>query len=140
MKYKILIKNFISMVLIILISFFSIILTFILFYFMRFDKMILFTKKISKTLLKIFKKRRSISEIFYYNRKVNNFLGIKSCLKICISQKIIYAFFGYKAYIINGVKKSLNSPISGHAWIEINNNPIIHVDDDIQGYTKSFTI
>ena len=123
-----------------LISFFSVILTFILFYFLRFDKMIFVTRKISKFLLRNSKKRRNIAEIFYYSRKMNNFLGIKSCLKICISQKIIFSFLGYKTVIINGIKQSFDNSVEGHAWIEIDDRPITHIDDDISGYAKSFII
>ena len=129
------------MVVINLISFSAVVLTFILFYFLKFDKMIFAVRKISDFLLSNFKKkRRSIVEIFYYSRKMNNFLGIKSCLKICISQKIIYSFLGYKVDIINGVKHSLNNSIKGHAWIQIDNRPITHIDDDISGYSESFII
>ena len=129
------------MVVINLISFSAVVLTFILFYFLKFDKMIFAVRKISDFLLSNFKKkRRSIVEIFYYSRKMNNFFGIKSCLKICISQKIIYSFLGYKVDIINGVKHSLNNSIKGHAWIQIDNNPITHIDDDISGYSESFII
>ena len=123
-----------------LISFFSVILTFILFYFLRFDKMIYVIKKISEFLFKNSKKRRDIAEIFYYSRKMNNFLGVKSCLKICISQKIIFSFLGYKTLIINGIKQSLDNSVKGHAWIEIDDRPITHIDDDISGYSKSFVI
>ena len=129
------------MVVINLISFSAVVLTFILYYFLKFDKMIFAVRKISDFLLSNFKKkRRSIVEIFYYSRKMNNFLGIKSCLKICISQKIIYSFLGYKVDIINGVKHSLNNSIKGHAWIQIDNRPITHIDDDISGYSESFII
>ena len=128
------------MVVINLISFSAVILTFILFYFLKFDKMIFVIRKISDFLLRNFKKRRSVVEIFYYSRKMNNFLGIKSCLKICISQKIIFSSLGYKVDIINGVKHSENNSIKGHAWIQIDNRPITHIDDDISGYSESFII
>lgn len=129
------------MVVINLISFLAVILTFILFYVLKFDKMIFVIRKISDFLLSTFeKRRRSVVEIFYYSRKMNNFLGIKSCLKICISQKIIYSSLGYKVDIINGVKHSKNNSIKGHAWIQIDNRPITHIDDDISGYSESFII
>ena len=102
--------------------------------------MIVLIRKISGFLLRNFKKRRDVGEIFYYSRKMNNFFGIKSCLKICISQKIIFSFLGYKIVIINGIKQSFDNSLKGHAWIEIDDRPITHIDDDISGYSKSFII
>ena len=67
-------------------------------------------------------------------------LSIRSCLKICISQKIIFSFLGYKTVIINGIKQSSDNSVKGHAWIEIDDRPITHIDDDISGYSKSFII
>jgi len=140
LKYIKLIKFFLSFIAVNLISVFGVILTHILFYFFTFDKMIVKTKKITSFFLNNFKKRRSVGEIFYRSRKVNELFCIKSCLKIAISQKIIYSFLGHHIDIVSGVKKTKDNLVKGHAWIEIEGKKITRLNENVSGYIESFRI
>ena len=98
------------------------------------------TKKITSFFLNNFKKRRSVGEIFYRSIKVNYFFRISSCLKIAISQKIIFSILGHHVDIINGVKKTKNNLVKGHAWIEIEGKKLTQIENNVSDYVVSFKI
>ena len=86
------------------------------------------------------KKRFNFVDIFFISRKINRMLGIRSCFKICLSQKIIFSIFGYDVKVVSGVKKSEDHALDGHAWISYNSKPILEDNETIDQYIQSFTI
>ena len=71
---------------------------------------------------------------------MNRFLGIDSCFRICVSQKIVLSIFGYDVQVVCGVKSSIEDPIDGHAWIVYKNKPILEENENIDNYIESFVI
>ena len=94
----------------------------------------------SSFFLRNFKRRVDFKSIFFLSRRINRFLGIDSCFRICVSQKIVLSIFGYDAQVISGVKSSNKDPIDGHAWIVYDNKPILEENENIDNYVKSFVI
>ncbi len=114
--------------------------TSLLFHATSFENTIKITKKISTFFLKIFRKRFDLVNIFIISRKINRVLKINSCFKICISQKIIFSFFGYDVKIICGVKSPKNKTLDGHAWLVYNQKPMLGSNENINQYIESFTV
>lgn len=67
-------------------------------------------------------------------------LGINSCFKICLSQKIIFSTFGYDVKIVSGIRKTENNILDGHAWLSYKEKPILESNENIDKYIKSFVI
>ena len=114
--------------------------TSLLFHATSFENTIKITKKISTFFLKIFRKRFDLVNIFVISRKINRVLKINSCFKICISQKIIFSFFGFDVKIICGVKSPKNKTLDGHAWLVYNQKPMLGSNENINQYIESFTV
>ena len=114
--------------------------TSLLFHATSFENTIKITKKISTFFLKIFRKRFDLVNIFIISRKINRVLKINSCFKICISQKIIFSFFGFDVKIICGVKSPKNKTLDGHAWLVYNQKPMLGSNENINQYIESFTV
>ncbi len=114
--------------------------TSLLYHVTSFENTIKITKRTSTIFLKILRKRFDLVNIFIISRKINRMLGVKSCFKICLSQKIIFSIFGYDVKIISGVKKSEDRKLDGHAWISYNSKPILEDSEIIDHYIHSFTI
>jgi len=95
---------------------------------------------VSSFFIKFFKRRFDFQSIFLITRKMNRLLGIHSCFKICVSQKIILSILGYDVQVVCGVSSSIEDPIDGHAWIVYNNKPILEKNENIDKYVKSFII
>ena len=122
------------------ISLLIIFITLIIFKFSRFDRTIRLSKNISSYLLKSFRQRSSFNNIFFISRKINRMLGINSCFKICLSQKIIFSIFGYDVKIISGIKKTEDDILDGHAWLSYKERPILERNENIDQYLESFVI
>ena len=114
--------------------------TSLLFHATSFENTIKITKKISTFFLKIFRKRFDLVNIFIISRKINRVLKINSCFRICISQKIIFSFFGFDVKIICGVKSPKNKTLDGHAWLVYNQKPMLGSNENINQYIESFTV
>tara|TARA_B100000674_G_C37961820_1_gene972402 strand:- start:17 stop:454 length:438 start_codon:yes stop_codon:yes gene_type:complete len=134
------IKLILKKLIIIIVSFLIIIPVSLLFEIKAFDYTIKNTKKVSNFFLKIFKKRFDLVNIFIISRKINRALNISSCLKICISQKIIFSIFGFDVKIICGVKSLKNKTLDGHAWLAYNQKPMLGHNENIDQYIESFTV
>lgn len=140
MNLKFRIKTYIKYILINLAALISIIFTFFLFKLLRFKKIIDLVKNISLFFIKNFRKRVDFKSIFYLSNKMNENLGIDSCFRICISQKITLSIFGYDADVVCGVRSSNDKSIDGHAWIVYKGKPILKQNEKIDNYVKSFVI
>ena len=114
--------------------------TSLLFHATSFENTIKITKKISTFFLKVLRKRFDLVNIFIISRKINRVLKINSCFKICISQKIIFSFFGFDVKIICGVKSPKNKTLDGHAWLVYNQKPMLGSNENINQYIESFTV
>ena len=123
-----------------IISLLIILPTSLLYHATSFENTIKITKKISTFFLKIFRKRFDLVNIFIISRKINRVLKINSCFKICISQKIIFSFFGFDVKIICGVKSPKNKTLDGHAWLVYNQKPMLGSNENINQYIESFTV
>tara|TARA_Y100000768_G_scaffold328944_1_gene267102 strand:- start:209 stop:631 length:423 start_codon:yes stop_codon:yes gene_type:complete len=133
---KMMLKKFI----ICIISFLIILPTSLLFHITSFDTTIKIVKKISNFFLKMLKRRFDLVNIFIISRNINRLLLIKSCFKICISQKIIFSIFGFDVKIICGVKSPKNKILDGHAWLAYNQKPMLETNENIDQYIESFTV
>tara|TARA_B100001287_G_C22357981_1_gene378366 strand:+ start:280 stop:588 length:309 start_codon:yes stop_codon:yes gene_type:complete len=98
------------------------------------------TKLISSILLKFSKEVFSLNIIFSLSRRISKMMLISSCLKICLAQKIIFAFFGYNVKIICGVRNSGDKPFEGHAWLVYKDKLLLEVNEKVDGYIHSFEI
>ena len=135
-RFKIYFKYF----LINLISLISIIFTFFLFKFFSLKTIINLVKRLSLFFTNNFKERIGFRSIFFLSNKMNEILGIQSCFKICISQKIVLSIFGFNAEVVCGIKSSTSKPLDGHAWIVYKGKPILKDNEIIEKYIKSFII
>ena len=140
LKYYKLIKLMLKKFIISIISLLIIFPTSILYHTTSFESTIKIAKKISTFFLKILKKRFDLVNIFIISRKINRTLGISSCFKICLSQKIIFSIFGYDVKIISGVKKTENHLLDGHALLTYNQKPLLGPNENIDLYIESFTV
>ena len=140
MKFIKFIKIMLKRCIVSIVSFLIILPTSLIFHTTSFESTIKIAKKISIFFLKILKKRFDLVNIFFISRKINRMLGIKSCFKICLSQKIIFSIFGYDVKIVSGVKKNEDHALDGHAWISYNSKPILEDNEIIEQYLESFTI
>ena len=123
-----------------IISLLIILPTSLLYHATSFENTIKITKRISTFFLKIFRKRFDLVNVFIISKKINKVLKINSCFKICISQKIIFSFFGYDVKIICGVKSPKNKTLDGHAWLVYNQKPMLGSNENINQYIESFTV
>lgn len=135
-KDRLLIKKYIISFISLLIIF----ITLIIFKSSSFDRTIKISKNISSYLLKCFRQRFSFNNIFFISRKINRMLGINSCFKICLSQKIIFSTFGYDVKIVSGIMKTENNILDGHAWLSYKEKPILESNENIDKYIESFVI
>lgn len=123
-----------------IISLLIILPTSLLYHATSFENTIKITKRISTFFLKMLRKRFDLVNIFIISRKINRALNINSCFKICISQKIIFSFFGFDVKIICGVKSPKNKTLDGHAWLVYNQKPMLGSNENINQYIESFTV
>ena len=133
-------RIFFSKVIIIITSSVVIILTSLFFHLLSLNFMISKTKLISSILLKFSKEVFSLNIIFSLSRRLSKILLISSCLKICLAQKIIFAFFGYDVKIVCGVRNSGDRPFEGHAWLAYNDKLLLEVNEKVDCYVHSFEI
>ncbi len=115
-------------------------ITLIIFQFSSFDTTVRISRNISSYFLKSFRQRFNFNDIFFISRKINRMLGINSCFKICLSQKIIFSIFGYDVKIISGIKKTEDDILDGHAWLSYKERPILERNENIDQYLESFVI
>ena len=140
MKFYKFIKQMLKKFIISVISLSVILPTSFLYHTTSFENTIKITKRISIFFLKILKKRFDLVNIFIISRKMNRFLNINSCFKICISQKIIFSIFGFDVKIICGVKSLKNKTLDGHAWLVYNQKPMLGTNENIDQYIESFRV
>ena len=115
-------------------------ITLIIFQFSSFDTTVRISRNISSYFLKSFRQRFNFNNIFFISRKINRMIGINSCFKICLSQKIIFSIFGYDVKIISGIKKTVDDILDGHAWLSYKERPILESNENIDQYLESFVI
>tara|TARA_Y100001970_G_C13625148_1_gene551442 strand:- start:23 stop:442 length:420 start_codon:yes stop_codon:yes gene_type:complete len=135
-KDRLLIKKYVISFASLLIIF----ITLIIFQFSSFDTTVRISRNISSYFLKSFRQRFNFNDIFFISRKINRMLGINSCFKICLSQKIIFSIFGYDVKIISGIKKTEDDILDGHAWLSYKERPILERNENIDQYLESFVI
>lgn len=140
MKLKKKVDIFFLKILVSIISLIAIIYVSTLYHFFSFDQLLKKCKKKSNKLLCAYKAETNPSLILNISRKINNFLKINSCLRICLSQKIIFAIFGFKVEMVCGVKKGKNNLLDGHAWITLNGSPLLSLGEEIDDFIKSFVV
>ena len=140
MNLKFRIKIYLKYITINFLSLLGAVFTFFLFHLCSVKKIISFVTSISSFFLRNFRKRVDFQSIFFLSRKMNRFLGIDSCFRICVSQKIVLSIFGYDVQVVCGVKSSIEDPIDGHAWIVYKNKPILEENENIDNYIESFVI
>ena len=115
-------------------------ITLIIFQFSSFDTTVRISRNISSYFLKSFRQRFNFNNIFFISRKINRMIGINSCFKICLSQKIIFSIFGYDVKIVSGIKKTEHDILDGHAWLSYKERPILESNENIDQYLESFVI
>ena len=76
-------------------------------------------------------------EIFIIHNRIFKFFGNSTCLKKCFSAKLLMMSYGYKPNIIFGIKKNSPSEFDGHSWIELDGNPYIYEEENIDHYIRS---
>lgn len=138
LKYKI--KTYLKYIIINFLSLAGVIFTFFLFYLCSIKTIINVVGTITSLFLRNFRKRVDFKSIVFLSRRINRLLGIDSCFRICISQKIVLSIFGYDVQVVCGVKSSLKKPIDGHAWIVYDNKPVLEKNENIDKYVRSFVI
>ncbi len=140
MNLKFRIKIYLKYILINLFSLAGIIFTFFLFQLYSVKTIINVVGSISSFFLRNFRRRVDFKSIFFLSRRINRFLGIESCFRICVSQKIVLSIFGYDVQVVCGVKSTSEKPIDGHAWIVYESKPILEENEKIDNYITSFII
>ena len=140
MNLKFRIKIYLKYITINLLSLIGVVLTFFLFHLCSVKTIISVVRNISSFFLRNFKRRVDFQSIFFLSRRMNRFLGIDSCFRICVSQKIVLSIFGYDVQVVSGVKSSNKDPIDGHAWIVYDSKPILEENENIDNYVESFVI
>tara|TARA_X000001036_G_scaffold335951_1_gene314863 strand:- start:1247 stop:1669 length:423 start_codon:yes stop_codon:yes gene_type:complete len=140
LNLKIRIKIYLKYILINLLSLAGAIFTFFLFQLCSVKTIINVASSVASFFLRNFRKRVDFKSIFFLSRKINRFLGIESCFRICVSQKIVLSIFGYDVQVVCGVKSLSNKPIDGHAWIVYESKPILEQNENIDNYITSFVI
>lgn len=81
-----------------------------------------------------------IERIHLWYLKLNEVLRIKSCLVNCLSQKIVFSYFGFKFLVICGVRFDKESNFKGHAWLSYKDKIIFEDSKDIENYVESFKV
>ena len=140
MSLKLKIKIYLKYITINLLSLAGSIFTFFLFHLFSIKTIINVVGNISSFFLRNFRKRVDFKSIFFLSRRINRFLGIESCFRICVSQKIVLSIFGYDVKVVCGVKSTSEKPIDGHAWIVYKSKPILDQNENIDNYIISFII
>ena len=93
----------------------------------------LFSNSKTKKLRKLF----GPEEIFIIHNRIFKFFGNSTCFKKCFSAKLLMMSYGYKPNIIFGIKKNSPSEFDGHSWIELDGNPYIYEEENIDQYIRS---
>ena len=140
MKSKKKVDIFLFKIFILIISITSIIYVSTLYHFFSFDELLKRCKKKSNKYLSKSKVNTNPRLIFNISKKINNILKIQSCFRICLSQKIIFAFFGFNVEIVCGIKRGDIDILEGHAWITLNDSPLLSEGEKINDFVKSFVV
>ena len=118
----------------------GVIFTFFLFRLCSVKTIISVVRNISSFFVRNFRRRLHFGSVVFLSRRMNRFLSVDSCFKICVSQKIVLSILGYDVEVVCAVKSSIEESFEGHAWITYNNEPILEENETIDNYVKSFTI
>tara|TARA_X000001036_G_scaffold429211_1_gene460103 strand:+ start:685 stop:1107 length:423 start_codon:yes stop_codon:yes gene_type:complete len=140
LKSKKKVDIFFLKILVSIISLIAIIYVSTLYHFFSFDQLLKKCKQKSNKLLCSYKPKTNPRLILNLSRRINNFLKINSCLRICLSQKIIFAILGFRVEMVCGVKKGENNLLDGHAWITFNGLPLLSSGEEIGDFVKSFVV
>ena len=140
MNLKFRIKIYLKYIIINLLSLIGAIFTFFLFRLCSVKTIISVVRNISSFIVRNFRRRLHFGSVVFLSRRMNRFLSVDSCFKICVSQKIVLSILGYDVEVVCAVKSSIEESFEGHAWITYNNEPILEENETIDNYVKSFTI
>lgn len=112
----------------------------LLFYFFPLTKLTNYVRGIAKFSLIQATKKSEILIIRRIVRKIHKIINVKSCLRICITEKIILSIFGFKTKIISGIKYDKHNRLLGHAWLVYNDRDCLYKNEKVHDYIKSFEI
>ena len=121
-----------------LIEYTVIFLSYLLVVFLPLKKVIESTQAISNFFTKISPERSSHAKIFKSIKQKQRRLGINSCLKQSIAQKIIFAILGHETTIICGVRKKSMNELDGHAWLIDKYGKNINEHEPLESFITSF--